>query len=326
MNMDGNHKNEYISRINRVIDYIENNLSSELSLKKLSSIANFSPYHFHRIFSSIVGEPLNCFIQRLRIERAASHILLDRQKTITEIALNCGFSSSSSFARLFKEVYGINASELRKSKIKYEIKLEEINSKNRIALSKNRKEWEISTSYFGSTIHNKIWSVKMKKGRKANVEGKELPEMNVAYVRHIGPYKGNPELFEKLFTKLMTWAGPRGLINFPESKVLAVYHDDPSVTDESKLRLSACLSVPKDTEVNGEIGKMTIIGGKYAVAKFELANDEYPEAWELVYGGWLPQSGYQCVDAPCFENYLNDPKEHPEGKCIVEICVPVKPM
>jgi AraC family transcriptional regulator len=184
----------------------------------------------------------------------------------------------------------INASELRKSKIKYEIKLEEINSKNRIALSKNRKEWEISTSYFGSTIHNKIWSVKMKKGLKANVEVKELPEMNVAYVRHIGPYKGNPELFEKLFTKLMTWAGPRGLINFPESKVLAVYHDDPSVTDESKLRLSACLSVPKDTEVNGEIGKMTIIGGKYAVAKFELANDEYPEAWS-----WFTAGG--CLKA-----------------------------
>lgn len=45
-----------------------------------------------------------------------------------------------------------------------------------------------------------------------------------------------------------------------------------------------------------------------------------------MYAGWSPESGYQPDDRPAFELYLNDPKEHPEGKHIVEICAPVKPL
>ena len=71
--------------------------------------------------------------------------------------------------------------------------------------------------------------------KSLNVDVKEIPEMHVAYVRHIGPYKGDPALFERLFTKLFMWAGARDLLHIPEAKVMSVYHDNPEVTDESKL-------------------------------------------------------------------------------------------
>ena len=160
---------------------------------------------------------------------------------------------------------------------------------------------------------------------KADVEVKELPEMHVAYVRHTGPYAGDGELFRGLFERLMTWAGPRGLLGNPETKVMTVYHDDPEVTDAEKLRVSAGLTVPADTAVDGEVGKMTLQAGKYAVARFELGESEYSDAWAAVYGGWLPESGFQPDDRPPMELYGNDPKDHPEGKQIVEICVPVRP-
>ena len=67
---------------------------------------------------------------------------------------------------------------------------------------------------------------------------------------------------------------------------------------------------------------MIIPGGKYAMAHFELLPDEYEDA----YGQWLPESGYQPADSPCFELYRNDPKTHPEGRHIVDICIPVKPL
>jgi hypothetical protein len=54
-------------------------------------------------------------------------------------------------------------------------------------------------------------------------------------------------------------------------------------------------------------------------------SSEYEGAWDLVFGVWLPESGYQPDDGPCYELYLNDPKEHPENKHIVDICMPVKP-
>jgi len=42
----------------------------------------------------------------------------------------------------------------------------------------------------------------------------------------------------------MRWAGPRGLLQFPKTKTLGVYHDDPEITDPSRLRSSACITVP----------------------------------------------------------------------------------
>ena len=159
-----------------------------------------------------------------------------------------------------------------------------------------------------------------------NVEVKDIPEMHVAYIRHIGPYAGDEQLFANLFSRLCAWAGPRGLLSSPEIKFITIYHDNPDITDESKLRTDVCISVAPDTQVGGEIGKATIPAGKYAIGHFEIAPDQYGDAWNAVYGGWLPESGYQPDDRPCFELYLNDPKQHPEGKHVVDIYAPVKPM
>jgi len=162
--------------------------------------------------------------------------------------------------------------------------------------------------------------------KDVKIEVEEMPELHVAYIQHIGPFKGDVKLFAGLFGKLMGWAGPRGLLSSPETMVLSVYHDDPETTEEEKFRMSVCITVPEDTEVEGEIGKMTVPGGMYAVGRFELDPDEYEEAWNLIYGDWLPKSGYQSDDRPSFEIYRNDPSEHPENKHIVDICIPVKPL
>ena len=161
---------------------------------------------------------------------------------------------------------------------------------------------------------------------KTEVEVKDIPEFHVAYVRHVGPYAGDTELFGRLWQKLMTWAGPRGLLNFPETKMLSVYHDDPNITDPNKLRVSVGISVSEDTPVEGEVGKMMIPGGKYAMARFEISPDRYGDAWNAVFGGWFPESGYQPADGPGYELYHNNPEEHPERKHIFDIVVPVKPL
>ena len=86
------------------------------------------------------------------------------------------------------------------------------------------------------------------------------------------------------------------------------------------------MAVPPDTEVDGDIGKLIIPAGTYALGHFEITGDQYPSAWKAIYQGWLPESGYQPDDRPCFEDYLNDPNEHPENKHIINICIPVKPL
>ncbi len=319
-------RDEYISRINRVVDYIELNIDKDLSLKKLASVANFSRFHFHRIFKTIMGETLNRYIQRIRVEKAAAKLINNPKKSITEIAYDCGFSGSAPFARAFKEFFNMSASRWRRTGSLHESNTGKIDSNKGKAISKIRQDFEVSSYYIDTTTQNHIWRIKMVKKPDFQVEVKDMPELHVAYVRHIGPYKGDSELFEGLFNRLMGWAGPRDLLRFPETHLMAMYHDDPKVTDEANLRTSVCITVPKDTPVDGEIGYMTIPGGKYAAARFELSNDEYEEAWDMVFGGWLPASGYQPDDRLCYELFHNDPKEHPENKCIVDICIPVKPL
>ena len=220
----------------------------------------------------------------------------------------------------------MSASQWRSDWLTIKSKNRKTNSKRGQTVGKNRKDFDHSSYYIDGQTQNLIWRMKMKNNEQIKVEVKEMPQLNVAYVRHIGSYKGDSKLFEGLFDKLMKWAGPRGLLRFPETQVLSVYHDDPKITDEDKLRTSACITVPKDTPVDGEVGKMAIPGGKFAVASFEIAGDEFEDAWNMLMGGWMPASGYQPDDRRCYEIMHNNPKEHPEGKHIVDICVPVKPL
>ncbi|MCP4692090.1 MAG: AraC family transcriptional regulator [Desulfobacterales bacterium] len=320
---DSPQREEYVSRINRVIDHIETNLDGNLSLESLARVASFSRFHFHRIFKAMVGETLNQFIQRVRLEKAAARLIASPGKSITEIALDAGFSGSSTFARAFKESFRVSATQWRLQ----DGKICKTNGKKRQTIGKIWKDLEISSRYIDSINRNQKWRIKMKdRKQQVEVEVKEMSEMNVAYVRHIGPYKGDGALFKGMFDKLTRWAGPRDLLRFPETRMLSVYHDDPEITDEEKLRTSVCITIPGDADVDGEIGKMTVPGGKFAVARFEISSDEFEAAWGAVMGGWMPESGYQPDDRLCYELCHNNPDEHPEKKHIVDICVPVKPL
>ena len=304
---------EYISRINKTFDYIESNLENPMTLEELASIANFSKFHFNRIFLSIVGETPFQFILRVRLEKAATLISSNKSKSISEIAHKCGFSDISIFSRNFKCYFHVSASHYR---------LNKSNNSNLNQQDSNRRQSdEMPIQYFCPELKTIKWRTNMKLNK--SVEVKELPKMTVAYIRHIGPYKGDEKLFGSIWNRLFSWAGPRGLIGGKDFKSLIVYHDDPNVTIEDKLRMSVCITVPAPTKVEGEIGKMEIEAAKYVIARFELTGQDFEQAWGWVYGQWFPSSGYQPDDKPCFEIYPEEPKD---GKFIVDICVPVKPM
>jgi AraC family transcriptional regulator len=259
------------------------------------------------------------FITRLRIEKAAG-LLYDRKKSITAIAMECGFSDSAVFARAFKSFFHMSASEWRKSSA-----LTSAGKKSNLSKANSNlsKEYLRTFNYFNDVKINNLRSSKMTSPKSITVT--ELEEMTLAYVRYIGPYKGNSQLFQDLYGQLMKWAGPRGLVNFPETKSITVYHDDPEITDEEKLRISVGITVPKETEVAAPIGKMTLAKGKYVMARFEIGATEFQDAWNCLCN-WFTTSGYQPGDGPSFEIYCNDPKDHPEHKFVLDICMAVKPL
>ncbi len=312
-------RKEYIARINRVTDHIESHLKEDLCLDTLAKVACFSPFHFHRIFRSITGETLHQHILRIRIQRIAVRLMNDRERTITELAFEYGFSSSAHFSRCFKDFFGTTPTEWKNGK------RDPKNSKIPQTSSKQRKADDCKIHYYGFLNHQHKWKIIMKT-KDIEITVKDQAAITIAYVRNIGPYKGNSQLFESLFQKLCTWAGPRGLIT-ENTRFFACYHDDPENTEEDKLKLSIGLSVSEDCEVDGEIGKMSIPGGTYGIAYYEVKSpEEFESAWNAIYGQWLPESGYQPGDSICYEEYLNDPKTDPEGIMKINIGIPLKPI
>lgn len=104
MNIQEKSRREYYARINRVMDYIDQHLEQTLELKDIAAIAHFSPFHFHRIFTFLIGETPIDYIQRLRVEKAAIKLQQDPLLPITEVAYSCGFGSISLFSRTFKSI------------------------------------------------------------------------------------------------------------------------------------------------------------------------------------------------------------------------------
>ena len=152
----------------------------------------------------------------------------------------------------------------------------------------------------------------------------ELMDRQVAFVSYTGNYIGNAQVFTDLFNKLGNWAGPKGLIS-KESVFLSSYQDDPESTPLDELKLDVCLSIPENTDVDGEIRKKILPGGFYAVMHAELSETEdFGAVWQAL-GKWVEDNNFSIdMSRPSYEIYQNNPEEHPQRLHIVGICMSVK--
>jgi AraC family transcriptional regulator len=291
---------EYIKRINAVLDFVEKNLEADLSLEQLSKKAFFSPFHFHRIFSAIVGESINTYINRKRIEKIASILLVGSEESLNELAYRYGFNSDSSFSRSFKKYYGTSPTEFK--------------TKGNSIISKIGIEPITLDKYLCSIDILKNWL-----DMNAQIEVKELQEIKLAGIAHIGEFDKIGNTYEALFA----WAAQKGLLGAQNIKAVTIYHDNPRVTHRSQVRLSACLTIEKDFNTEGAVRKVFIQKGNYAIGHFEIGQDLFPKAWDSLCI-WIVENGYQFRDGDYFEIYHNDHRTHPEHKFIVDICIPVE--
>lgn len=299
-------RSEYMSRINIVLDYIDNNISKAFTLEELSDVSGFSKFHFHRIFAGMMNETLYHYINRQKLEKAANCLLYKPHQSVTDIALDFGFADSAMFARSFKKHYGKSATEYRST------------------YRKNRKASKAAPAYNEDKSNDWRQNI-MKLDYKVDIV--DIPEMTVVYLRHVGSYTELGEKFKDMIGRLFAWGSSNGVMQPGVTKLLAVYHDNPEFTEDDKRRTSICLTVPNDTQPDGDFGKTTIPAGKYAIGHFSLDNGEqHSRAWQYIYGEWLPASGYQPDDGATFEEYVNDPSTHPENKHLIDIYLPVKPM
>ncbi|MDP4276174.1 MAG: AraC family transcriptional regulator [Bacteroidota bacterium] len=277
---------DYKKRINLVTEYIANHLDEDISLGKLAELSCFSPYHFHRILRAFLQEPIGTHIIRIRMETAA-RLLRYSDLSVSEIAYRVGYDTPGSLTKTFRQFYGISPTEYKSNNNYFIMKPIKINSQLTI------------------------------KGPRMV----DLPERKVIYIKLYGEY-GQLD-FAGTWQRLWLFVKTEKLFS-AGIEHLAIYHDDPKVTESGKLRTDLCLVITKEVVPKGEIGVKVMSSGKYAVFLYQGSYDQLEAVYDTIYGRLLPDAGLRLREAPCFDKYLNHPGRVAPENLKTEIYVPVE--
>ncbi|GHV52387.1 AraC family transcriptional regulator [Bacteroidia bacterium] len=279
-------KADYLRRVNLVTEYINKHLDEDIDLEKLAEISNFSKWHFQRIMKAYLGEPIGTYIMRVRVETAA-RLLRYSDMPVSEIAYQIGYDTPSSLSKTFRLFYQISPSEYR-----------------------NNKNYTI------------MKSLQLNEHLNLNAPKVQVLEPKQAiYLKLTGNYQSLD--FTGAWGKLWQYVEENKL-QPADFEHIAIYYDDPKVTEESKLRTDICLVLPQKAEPKGEIGVKVIEGGKYAIFLYTGSYERLNEVYDAIFAQWLPESGEKLRNYDCFEKYCNDPACTPPEKLETEIYVPVE--
>ena len=294
----------YQQRINLVLRHIEQNLDTRPDLDELARIACFSPYHFHRIFSAMVGESVAAYVRRLLLERAAMQ-LGHSPESVTQIALGAGYDSVDAFTRAFRAHLGMLPSEYRR---------------RQGHLEAARRRGITRPLFYHEIPHLPPMEVRIE----------TFAPRLVAAVRHTGPYDDSGPAWERLCGVL----GAHGLLS-GASVAFGVSHDNPDITAPEKCRMDACVSLPAGLGENSVSLRPLLqheeiflrqIGGEqeYAALRIKGPYSLLHPAYRSLFGRWFPQSGREPDNDPGFEIYWNSPQTTAETDLLTEICIPLK--
>jgi AraC family transcriptional regulator len=289
---------QYARKIDRVIDYLRGNLHRSVKLRELANVAGFSEFHFHRIFGAVSGETLNAFTNRLRLEKAA-RLLRYSSQNLTDIALDCGFSSPATFSRAFRSGYDTSPSQFRKT--------------GEIKKSKICKE------LFDDQGYDLPMSAEEKRAAFP-VRLVDIPERHVAYIRITNAFDMDRVL--GALKKMIEWAQSQDI--FSEGTLFGMTVDDPHVTPKHLYRYEVCFASSLPFRCVEGIAKLKMPSMRYAVTNVSGDIRKVATAWDYIYRNWLIHSPYEPEHAPALEVFLD--KEHAMdwSHFEMELCLPIR--
>ncbi len=278
--------NSYEKRLIRVLEYIFDNPAGDLSLDRLAEVAAMSRFHWHRVFHAMTGETCAEAVRRIRLHRAALW-LVQTDRPMARIAIDCGYGSVQSFSRAFREDYRLTPGQFRKR-----------GAVERALINDRKGTYPMYTVEFATQ-----------------------PERHLIGLNHTGPYTEIGKAFESLSTIITSrnrWADVRGLVG--------VYFDDPNAVAPQDLHSFAGMAVDAGAAGEDGLEALTLEGGDYVVLHYKGPYSGIQNAYHYLFGDWLPNSDYEPRNAPNFEIYLNSPVDTPPEELLTEIYTPFKPL
>ena len=256
---------------NDIMYYIYTHIETNIDIEELSIDLEISKFHMHRVFKEIFGRNIYESIKSIRLQKASNLLLTNRYSTISSIVNSCGYSSQSSFIKIFKDRFGMSPKEWKNGG--YKEYSNEIIKQSKFAM-KSKANFDNITP----TI------VKMK-------------AIESYYIRNRGYNKNIEETWQKLQTWVLT-------NNIKQYKRAALFHDNPTITPLDECQYIACIIVDDDKNIKSDrIPKFKIAEGVYAKFDLKVKNEDLLPFIQWVYHEWLPRSDYETPTKPSFAIY-----------------------
>ena len=256
---------------NDIMYYIYTHIETNIDIEELSIDLEISKFHMHRVFKEIFGRNIYESIKSIRLQKASNLLLTNRYSTISSIVNSCGYSSQSSFIKIFKDRFGMSPKEWKNGG--YKEYSNEIIKQSKFAM-KSKANFDNITP----TI------VKMK-------------AIESYYIRNRGYNKNIEETWQKLQTWVLT-------NNIKQYKRAALFHDNTTITPLDECQYIACIIVDDDKNIKSDrIPKFKIAEGVYAKFDLKVKNEDLLPFIQWVYHEWLPRSDYETTTKPSFAIY-----------------------
>ncbi len=277
---------DWLERINKALDYIENNLDDEIDYAKIARAASSSEYHFSRMFSSIANVSLSEYIRHRRLTLAAFEI----QRSdihIIDVAVKYGYKSADSFARAFQKIQGIKPTDARNKGV-------ELKAFPRMSFQISIKG-DTEMEYRIENLDFELRIIGKRKTVETNRAFKTIPTL------WSGAKKDG--FMQTLID--MSWVDPKCKLE----SLLGVVGKEAAITDEE---FDYFMGVRFDREVPDGMETLIIPRSTWAVFP------NVTEAWKRLYSEWVPTSGYDLANLPCIECFYG-PKHKPKNELWVPI-------
>lgn len=291
-------------RMNRVLNFARDHVADTLNLEAMADVACFSKFHFSRVFQAHYGEsPTQC-LARIRLELAARKLVYVPDLSITQVALECGFSGSDTFARSFRSRFG---------------------SSPRVFKASN--QWCCETLGRSHPLGKEIYRPKARvtahDATNLRVRIERRPEYRVAYIRHIGPYGDVNDSISKTFIALQTWARRKGLLG-PETSYAGLNSDNCGTTPAHLCMYDACILLPYEMPEDDVVSVRTIPPGTYAVMPVRCKPAQLHGMWTWLTSIWLPQSGKKMSFRPNYEFFQSFGDRSANSQAGAELCLSIE--
>ena len=218
-----------------VLVHIQAGLDQDLSLAALAASSGLSESTLKRRIEATTGQTPRRYVERLRLERAATQLLL-RQTTILEVALDNGFASHEVFTRAFSRHFGVSPREWRARR-------------SAGGLGSNDRQPGLNEGSLGVSL--------------SSTRLVEMRPVEIAFLRHVGPYgEIEGDSWASIRMRL------RELGHSGDGLPVGIGHDAPDITPPEHLRFDAGWTIDEPLPPRCGLGQQTIPGGTYAVTTY----------------------------------------------------------